>query len=120
MIFLVTVVSEKDNGSIMIFGEQRSHIVTMKRAFHPTAETVADQLSPVSAPWVFLKTLRSGYLTAAGEDGELLRLTIDDSYEEDALRLDIWLDPNHQPNHADILYEGRRILSLQVENFQIL
>jgi len=27
-----------------------------------------DQLSPVSAPWVFYTTLRGGYLTAAGMD----------------------------------------------------
>lgn len=77
-----------------------------------------DQLSPVSAPWIFLKTLRSGYLTAAGEEGDLLRLTIDDSYEEDALHLDIWLDQTDVPVRAEILYDGRRILSIEVDNFQ--
>ena len=78
-----------------------------------------DQLSPVSAPWVFLKTLRSGYLTSAGMDGEQLRLTIDDSYEEDALQLDIWLDGNDVPARAEILYDGRRILSVSIKNFVI-
>ena len=44
-----------------------------------------EQLSPVSAPWIFLKTLRSGYVTSAGrEDGRIL-LSIDDSYEENPL-----------------------------------
>lgn len=38
-----------------------------------------------------MKTLRSGYITSAGMDGGRLRLTIDDSYEDDALHLDIWL-----------------------------
>ena len=28
------------------------------------------QLSPVSAPWVFMKALRSGYLTSCGKEGE--------------------------------------------------
>ena len=78
-----------------------------------------NQLSPVSAPWIFLKTLRSGYLTSAGVEGEQLRLTIDDSYEEDALQLDIWLDGEDNPVQAEILYDGRRILSLAVTNFQI-
>ncbi len=77
------------------------------------------QLAPVTAPWVFLNTLRSGYLTAAGMDGELLRLTIDDSYEEDALQLDIWLNEEDTPVHADILYDGRRILSMVVRDFRI-
>lgn len=78
-----------------------------------------DQLSPVSAPWIFLKTLRSGYLTSAGMEGEALRLTIDDSYEDDALQLDIWVDGNDVPVRAEILYDGRRILSLAVTNFVI-
>lgn len=75
------------------------------------------QLSPVSAPWILTRTLRGGYLSATTQEGELLRLSIDDSYEEDALRLDIWLDSGNCPVHADILYDGRRILSLSVENF---
>ncbi len=79
-----------------------------------------DQLSPVSSPWIFYRTLRSGYLTAAGMEEEFLRLTIDDSYEDDALTLDIWLDETDTPVRAEILYDGRRILTLTIENFQIL
>lgn len=78
-----------------------------------------DQVSPVSAPWILLKTLRGGYLTSAGEEGDLLRVTINDSYEEDALQLDIWLDAENKPVQADVLYDGSRILSLTVSNFQI-
>lgn len=79
-----------------------------------------DQLSPVSAPWIFYQTLRGGYLTAAGMEDDLLRLTIDDSYEEDALTVDIWLNANDIPIRAEILYDGRRILTLTIDNFQIL
>lgn len=77
------------------------------------------QVTPVSAPWILLKTLRSGCLTAAGVEGDLLRLTIDDSYEDDALRLDIWLDAENIPVRGEILYDGRRILSVSVTNFVI-
>lgn len=94
-----------------------------KLTFDETAlqfDTMADdQITPVSAPWIFLKTLRSGNLTSAGMEGDLLRLSIDDSYEEDALHLDIWLDEEDTPKRAEILYAGRRILSLDVKNFQI-
>ena len=75
-----------------------------------------EQLSPVSAPWILVKTLRSGYLTSACEEGEGLHLTIDDSYEDDALMLDIWLDGKNLPKRAEILYDGRRILTLDVKN----
>ena len=79
-----------------------------------------EQLSPVSSPWIFWNTLRSGYLTAAGMEDDLLRLTIDESYEEDALTVDIWLDAQDKPIRAEILYDGRRILTLTIENFQIV
>lgn len=78
-----------------------------------------DQVTPVSAPWILLKTLRSGYITSAGMEDDLLRLTIDDSYEDDALHLDIWLNDENQPTKAEILYDGRSILSLAVTNFAI-
>lgn len=79
-----------------------------------------DQLTPVSAPWIFLKTLRSGYLTAAGMEGDRLRLSIDDSYREDALHLDIWLNGEDVPEYCEIRYHERKILSLKVKDFQIL
>lgn len=76
-----------------------------------------DQVTPVAAPWILLKTLREGFLTAAGMEGELLRLTIDDSYEDDALQLDAWLDEENQPIRGEILYDGRRILTIAITNF---
>lgn len=75
------------------------------------------EVSPVSAPWILIKTLRGGYLSSCGIEEECLRLTIDDSYEEDALQLDIWLDSQDLPDHAEILWQGRRVLSLDVDNF---
>lgn len=78
-----------------------------------------DQITPVTAPWIFLKTLRSGYLTSACMEEGQLRLTIDDSYEDDALTLDIWLDETDTPVRTEILYDGRRILSLNVSNFTV-
>ena len=76
-----------------------------------------DLLTPASAPWIFLKTLRSGYITSACMEDGLLHMTIDDSYEEDALTLDIWLEGENKPVRADILHDGKRILSLNVEDF---
>ena len=84
-------------------------------------ELLADgQLTPVAAPWVLVKTLRGGYITACGRSGELMQASIDDRYEEDALRLDIWFDEENRPVQAEILYAQRRILSLEVKNFEFL
>lgn len=78
-----------------------------------------DQLIPAAAPWIFLKTLRSGCLNSVCMEDSLLRITADDSYAEDALHLDIWVDEEDRPVQADILWDNRRILSLKVEEFVI-
>ena len=78
-----------------------------------------DQLTPVSAPWILLKTLRSGYIASACYEEELLRLSVDDSYEDDALRLDVWLRDGN-PVRGDVLYDGLRILTLDVKDFELL
>lgn len=78
------------------------------------------QLSPISAPWILLSTLRSGHLQSAGQEDGLLRLSLANGYEEDALYVDVWLDEDNLPVQGQILYAGRRILSLQVRNFRIV
>lgn len=84
-------------------------------------EMLADgQITPVSAPWLLVRTLRSGYINGCGKDGAGLHIQIDDSYQKDALRLDIWTDENDMPTRAEIVWNGRRIVSMDVENFTIL
>lgn len=81
---------------------------------------LADDLpAPVTVPWLVIKTLRSGYITSAADEGEFLRLSIDDGYSDDALHTDIWLSKDNLPVRADILWDGRRILSMDVVNFNI-
>lgn len=84
-------------------------------------ELLADgQVTPVSGPWILMNTLRSGYLTSCGLEDSRIRLAIDDSYEDDALHLDIWLDENDLPARGEILWQGRRILSIEVKNFKFV
>lgn len=84
-------------------------------------DTLADgQISPVSAPWVMTKTLTGGYIAAAGKNGDDIYAVMNDSYREQALELDIWFDSSMLPKHCEILWQGRRVLSLDVENFVIL
>jgi len=83
--------------------------------------TLADgQLTPVSAPWVLLHTLRGGYLTSAGLEGDVVRMAIDDSYGDNALHLDIWLNGDDLPARGEILWRGRRILTVAVSNFRLM
>lgn len=79
-----------------------------------------EQLSPISAPWIFLSTLRKGYITSVWKENNVIQLSLDDSFDENPLHVDIWLNSQNAPNYADILYDGRKILSLNVINFEIL
>lgn len=81
-------------------------------------EMLADgQVTPVSAPWLFVKAMRSGYLAFCGESEGELQLGIDDSYEDQALHLDVWFDAEDLPKACEILWQGRRVVSLEVRNF---
>ncbi|MBR2890293.1 MAG: hypothetical protein IKC09_08480 [Oscillospiraceae bacterium] len=83
-------------------------------------DTLADgQLAPVTAPWVLVHTLRSGYIVSCGSEGSGLILSIDDSYREDSLRLEIRVEQD-VPVSAEILWQGRRILSMRIENFHFV
>lgn len=86
-------------------------------AFSPLAD---GQIAPVTAPWILIHTLRGGYLESVADTDSGLLLSIDDSYADDALHLEIHLDGEDLPARSEIFWQGRRILSLQIENFQFL
>ena len=86
-------------------------------AFQPMTDRMP---SPVYGPWMLIHTLRSGYLTSCGLEDNQLRLSLDDSYQENAAHLDIYLNENDLPVQCDIFWEGRRLLTMEVENFMFL
>ena len=83
-------------------------------------QTIADGLvTPVTAPWLFMKTLRSGYLKDAAETEQGIEISVDDSYAEEALQLRI-RTVGDLPASAEIFWQSRRILTITVENFSFL
>ena len=78
------------------------------------------EITPVSGPWILVSTLRGGYLSSCGMDGESLRLTIYDSYREDALLMDVWLNAENLPIRCDIFWQGRRVLSMDIKDFRFV
>ena len=76
------------------------------------------RLSPVSGPWVLLGAISSGAILAAGQEGELVHVTIDDSYADNALTVDIWLEDG-EVEEAEIAWEGRRCLTMTVDDFAV-
>lgn len=74
------------------------------------------RLSPLSGPWVVMKAIRSGCIIAAGQEGELTRVTIDDSYADNALTVDVWLEDG-QVIQAEVAWEGLRCLVMTFDDF---
>ena len=74
------------------------------------------RLSPLSGPWVVMKAIRSGCIIAAGQEGELTRITIDDSYADNALTVDVWLEDG-QVIQAEVAWEGLRCLVMTFDDF---
>lgn len=84
-------------------------------------ETIADrQITPISAPCVMMLAMKSGYIKGAGnsEDGYLIQLN--DSYKENALDLNLQMNNDCEPIFVEVFYDGRRVVSLSIENFTIL
>lgn len=79
-----------------------------------------EELTPISAPWVMLNALRGGYIVSGNYENDLLRLTLNDSYESEALQVDIWMDNMGKPVYAEIFWKERRVLSIEVDAFDFL
>ena len=84
-------------------------------------DTLADgYISPVSSPWVMINALKSGYITSCGETDDGNRISLNDSFSDDALQMDIWINGQGQPIRCEILYKERRCLSIDVDDFEFL
>lgn len=77
------------------------------------------QVSPVSAPWLLVRTLLGGNVKSCTQEDGLLRLSVEDGYQEDALRMEIWLEED-SPKFAEVVWQNRRIVTLEIENFRIV
>ncbi len=83
-------------------------------------QTIVDGIAtPVTAPWIMMKTLKSGYLKSCTETDTGFDISADDSYAEGSLHLNIAIKEN-LPSSAEIFWDGRRILTVSVENFRYL
>lgn len=78
-----------------------------------------ERISPVSAPWVFYNTLRCGYLSGYAETSEGNLLSMDDSFQENPLHLEIQTDENYVPLNAQIYYRQKMVLALEIQDFSL-
>ena len=84
-------------------------------------EMLADgNITPIAAPWFFICALKSGYINACGsyDSGYLVR--IDDSFNGTDYSLEIVFTEDNAPSIVDILWNGKRIVSMKIRDFLTL
>lgn len=74
-------------------------------------------LSPVSAPWILMKVLRGGFIQSTVQENDEIHVVIGDTFENRSFQVDVWLDVVGNPRYAEILWEGKRILTVIVTEF---
>ena len=81
-------------------------------------ETVANgQITPVCASWLLMKALRGGYISMCSSEDTGIFVCIDDSYKDANFGLDLRLDNQNLPASAEIIWEGKRIVSMTINDF---
>ena len=84
-------------------------------------EMLADgQITPVSAPWLLMQTVRGGYISVCSTENNGYFIQYDDSYKGNPLILDLWLDGKECISYGEFLWDGRRILSVKISEFRFL
>lgn len=84
-------------------------------------ETTANGLiAPICAPWLITDALRGGYISTCGSENDGMFVCIDDLYKETPIEAQIWFDDALCPVRAEIIWEGKRIVSMEISEFVIL
>ena len=84
-------------------------------------EMIADgQIAPICAPWLLVKALCSGYISSCGEYDGGLCIKIDDTFRDAEFCVEIWTGEENLPIRGEIIWQGRRILSVGIDNFVIV
>lgn len=83
--------------------------------------TLADgQITPVSAPWLLIHSMRSGYIKACEDKNDGTHIVIDDSYRQGTVQIELYCDSSNIPIRGEIIWDGRRIVTMDVTNFTFL
>ncbi len=76
--------------------------------------------TPLSAPWLLMNGLRSGYIRTCDINRGRMSLTIADTYEEDSILMQIQFDEQEKPISCEFIWKGRKILSMLIMSFNYL
>lgn len=79
-------------------------------------ELANGHLAPLTIPWLLGSTWAEDYISLVGTEEEKTRITYLKGYHEEEITIDTWLRDTI-PVCAEISYDGRRVLTINIENF---
>lgn len=77
-----------------------------------------ERISPVSGPWILLRALDRGSVAACVREGELLHVTVEDTFSGAELTVELWLSGT-ELTAGEIAYQGIRQMSLIIDDFRL-
>lgn len=84
-------------------------------------EMIADgNIAPICIPWLFICSLRSGYISSFGSGTDGYFAVVEDTYKGADYLTEITFNNLREPVFAEIIWQGKRIASMTVSEFKIL
>lgn len=81
------------------------------------ATVAGGQITPVGAPWLLIEAIRGGYISMCSSQEAGGYAQINDSYKGANFFVDLRLDNQSIPVSGEIIWEGKRIVSMRISDF---
>ena len=73
-------------------------------------------VAPLKTPWILGNAWSKEYIASAWEEDGYYCFSVLAGYDEEELTVNTWLK-DRKPVKAEVLYEGKRVLNITIENF---
>ena len=78
------------------------------------------QITPICSPWLMVRTLLGGIVRATECSANGSQVIYDDVFSSEPFQMYAQLNGDHIPVICEFVWQGRRIITVQVDNFKIL
>ena len=101
----ITAVVDRDDASLEFDGLSLQY-----------GELANGHVAPLTGPWLLGSAWAEDYISHAGAEGEQTRITYRKGYHDEEVIIDTWLRDG-LPVYAEVSCEGRRVLTIQIQDF---
>lgn len=114
----ITVLQPEEISGIAARVSERGAVIEFEDLELDFGQLAEGNVSPMEAAWLLPHCWEGAYIDSVGQDGDLLRITFLDGYEDETLTVDTWLNTDKTPVYGEIIYEGVRCLTVEITQFQ--